>query len=914
MMDSQKITDNREIQKIADAVRVIAEGNNISDEKELINILEVVRPIYKISDGDFDKVMKVLIENMRLRMDTGAVIRWEEHKSWYLARTRDLKMRYTDRNLKYLSQHRHLNSKIVSSLDSITNDIIDGFGDPSSGPFKRRGLVIGDVQSGKTNTYTTLCCKAADVGYQVIVLLTGTLENLRKQTQDRLDEGFVGEESTRLLKKDKSGKKIGVGCIDPYVNTVVFTTSESDFRESNMVSLNLKIDSTKDTILLVVKKNKDILSNLYRWLEGKNASNGIIDKSLLMIDDEADNASINSGSDNITVINGLMRDILKLFTKTTYVGFTATPFANIFIDPESTDEMKGDDLFPRNFIYSLNPSDNYIGPTKLFGKDAEHSYMVRIINDAGECIPEKHPKDYQIKILPSSLKTAIRCFVLSCAIRDLRGDYSEHMSMLVNVSRFTEVQESIKVTIEQYIFNIKNSIQAFSKLPGSSALECLELKEIKDTWDEHYSDCGVSWNDVQWALDSATKTIQVRSVNQKNGAKNLNYKDNPDGLRLIAIGGNSLSRGLTLEGLCVSYFYRKSQTYDTLMQMGRWFGYRDGYEDLCRIWMSQNSIDWYEYISKATEELKMEIVCMQNNKKTPEEFGLLVRNDISGLYITARNKMRATVDKVIIKSVNGRLIDTEYVYVDKNRTSLNNIAVRSLISNLSKIDMKFSKNNYTSNIVCKNVPKKYILNLIENYQNPESNIIFDTEALLALIYDEKAELDYWDISIQHGDGDKVYVGELLIDCVKRARYDFRGNEVIRMSRGQLSSPNNTVEGIYDSHGNSDRKEIERLEAEFKKTRVGKSVSARAYLETSRRRPILIIYYMDINPVNDQNDPDLAKKKKTYAILEGERPIGLAVGFPKDVVSYNNDKYIIRYKANAVYSKLGNPDLDEEDME
>lgn len=853
-------------------------------------------------------------------MDVGTIIRWEDHKSWYLPRTRDLEMRYTERNLMYLSRHRHLNAKIVAVLDSVTNEIMDGCGDPSSGPFKRRGLVIGDVQSGKTNTYTTICCKAADVGYQVIVLLTGTLENLRRQTQERLDEGFVGEESTGLLKKNKSGKKIGVGSINPNINTVVFTTSESDFKESTMVSLNLKIESTKDTILLVVKKNKNILSNLYTWLEGKNASNGIIDKSLLMIDDEADNASINTSSDDVSAINGLMRDILKLFTKTTYVGFTATPFANIFIDPESTHDMRGDDLFPRHFIYSLSPADNYIGPTKLFGKDAEHSKMVQIINDAEECIPKKHTKDYQIKALPQSLKTAINCYIVSCAIRDLRGDTRAHMSMLVNVSRFTNVQESIKEVIEQYIFKIKNSIQAFSKLPEFKAMECNELKNLKDVWSTYYSKCGHTWNDIQWALDSAAKTIQIRSVNKNNGAKNLNYKDNPEGLRLIAIGGNSLSRGLTLEGLSMSYFYRRSQTYDTLMQMGRWFGYRDGYSDLCQVWMTASSASWYEYITLATEELKTEIEVMQNLKKTPDEFGLLVRNDISGLCITDRNKMRATVDKVIVKTVNGKLIDTEYVYVDKNRVHSNNSAVESLIAELGQAGKKFMKNNQTLNTVCKNVGKKFVLKLIREYQNPDNNIIFDSDAIINFIRDGNEELDYWDISIQYGEGDKTKIGELPIDCVKRARYDLRGSDVIRMSRGQLSSPNNTIEGIYDVDGNSDVKEIARLEAEFKKIRTGRngkepSVSARAYLDTPNRRPLMIIYFIDINPTRDSEDLDYNKKLGIYSKLEGERPIGLAVGFPRDIIDINNpdsDRFMIKYKANAVYGKLGNPDLDEEE--
>ena len=931
--------ENSTLECYANIIRQLVDNENTKEESRIIELVKGFRNIYNYSDDDSIKIQDKVIEMMKLHMDVGSMISWEEHKSWYPAKTRNLPMLYTERNLRYLGEYRHLNSEIVTTLDNITNEIMDGFGDPSSGPFKRRGLVIGDVQSGKTNTYTTLCCKAADVGYQVIILLTGTLENLRRQTQERLDEGFVGEDSNLLLKKAGS-KTIGVGNINSEVHVAVFTNVESDFKEQTMATMGLRIDAISDSVLLVVKKNKSILTNLYRWLDGKNSQNGIIDKSLLIIDDEADNASINTSSDNITVINGLMRNILKLFTKTTYVGFTATPFANIFIDPESTDEMKGDDLFPKHFIYSLNPASNYIGPTNLFGKGSDYPKMIKTIDDAEKYIPEKHDKDYQITLLPPSLEEAINSFVLSCAIRDIRGDLKKHMSMLVNISRFTNVQEGAKICIENYLFKLKNIIQAFSKLSESKALLCEELKNLKETWNAQYSDCEFKWIDVQYALDSAARSIQVKSINQKNGAKNLNYKDSPDGLRIIAIGGNSLSRGLTLEGLCVSYFYRKSQTYDTLMQMGRWFGYRDGYSDLCRIWMTNNSIEWYEYICTATEELKGEINVMQNTKKTPEEFGLLVRNDVSGLLITGRNKMRSTSDKLIVKSVNGKLIDTEHVFVDPTNVTSNYDAINKMITELKIAGYSYHLNKLTNNLVWNEVPKSYILDLIRNYKNPNSNVIFDTESLINFIDNtDKTELKYWDISIQHGNSKKsTDFNDIHLDNSSiRSKYTLKSNEtVIRMIHGQLSSPNNTVEGIYKPKKNNneyetDEDEKERLEKAYKETHKGKDgkepgVSVKTYLNTTDRRPLLIIYILDISPSEitpDEND--YKKKKEDYDkkinicnnLGKNHLPIGLAVGFPQAAIDPNDpdsEKYIIKYKANAVYSRIGNPDLDEEEIE
>lgn len=236
----------------------------------------------------------------------------------------------------------------------VTDDTLGLHGDPArANSWERRGLVMGDVQSGKTATYTALTCKAADAGYRLIILLTGTLENLRRQTQERLDAGFVGLDSSGLLTRERRKIEVGVGEIDRRRMAMVFTSRLRDFNTILVNQLNLRIRDMAEPILLVVKKNKRILENLENWLRAYNAGESdVIDTPLLLIDDEADNASVNTRSEaqNPTAINERIRALLRLFTRNNYVGFTATPFANIFIDSDTEDEMRGNDLFPRDFI------------------------------------------------------------------------------------------------------------------------------------------------------------------------------------------------------------------------------------------------------------------------------------------------------------------------------------------------------------------------------------------------------------------------------------------------------------------------------------------------------------------------------------------------------------------------------------
>jgi hypothetical protein len=534
----------------------------------------------------------------------------------------------------------------------------------------------------------------------MVVLLAGTLENVRRQTQERLDEAFVGLDSRDFLARDQLKHKthIGVGHIDSQRDGIVFTSRDKDFRAAIASALSISLNSVKEPVLVVAKKHKGVLSNLSTWLRTMNADRqGHIDLPLLLIDDEADNASINTRKDptETTAINKGIRDLLALFTRSSYVGFTATPFANIFIDPLSSNAMIGDDLFPRDFIHLLEPPTNYVGMNSLFppidpenpdlGEAEAWEAGIRTIEDSDTWLPVDHKIDVVLgSELPDSLKDALRQFLITCALRDLRvkegvegHEKGIHRSMLVNVSRFTAIQNQLADQLHVELERIRQQVRLFGKLkPSEAEKNSTEIALLKQTFDADFSQRQFSWGNVLAVLLDAIAPIRVQPVNQKSGAASLDYSaaKEPPGVRVIAVGGNSLSRGLTLEGLCVSYFLRNSKAYDTLLQMSRWFGYRNGYQDLCRVWLAADAEGWYRHVADATNELKRDFARMRRQRATPAEFGLRVRTHPDTLLITARNKMATginVVDEVRDISLAGRGIETARLYADANRNQDN---------------------------------------------------------------------------------------------------------------------------------------------------------------------------------------------------------------------------------------------------
>ena len=268
-------------------------------EEELLGACAFIRGMIPVSDKESDLVVKKLQAALDVAMDVGVVIA-KEYEPWLKARKDQIDFYYWDRYVLYLEEDLHRPSSIVSKIDEVSDKIVDLAGDPKAkSGLQRRGLIIGDVQSGKTANYIAVMNKAADVGFKVIILLTGTVESLRRQTQERVDEGFIGRSSKEYLRRNGKTVQKGVGRKDSSRFATGFTTEASDFKTSTVRSMNASLKNMSEPVVFVLKKNARTLQNLIDWLKDYNANNkGVIDLPLLLIDDEADNASINTRADN----------------------------------------------------------------------------------------------------------------------------------------------------------------------------------------------------------------------------------------------------------------------------------------------------------------------------------------------------------------------------------------------------------------------------------------------------------------------------------------------------------------------------------------------------------------------------------------------------------------------------------------
>jgi len=549
------------------------------------------------SEVDIQDIIKKLEERFDIRMTLGTLFASEDYRPWLDEMRGEIEWYYWSRYKRLLAK-KGFPPLVINTIHEDTDRILNPLENPKKNTsWLRKGLVVGHVQSGKTANYTGLICKAADAGYRLIIVLAGISNSLRNQTQERIDEGFVGIETAKLgdnLPLQRILKGVGELNSDRLPNS--FTTRYRDF-DRTFAQTRGTIANSNHPFILVIKKNVNSFNNLIAWLKNNNLN--LAQYPFLLVDDEADHASINTNKPELdpTTINKKINELLSLFAKSTYVGYTATPFANVFIDPGPHD------IFPEDFIYSLNTPDNYVGSEEIFGSDSSQD-IVRETDDYEDYLPLRHKKNLNPSVIPPSLKEAIIVFILACVGRVLRGQTDKNNSMLINISVFKKVHHPVKLLVREYLDGLREAIQNHFALTEYEALKNPLLKQIKDVWSKEFSNLEFDWKDFQPLLKATANRISVIEINSSS-TDSLSYESEqyPNGRNVIAIGGYSLSRGLTLEGLTVSYILRNTQMYDTLMQMGRWFGYRDGYADLCRVYMHPEAVSWYSHISSVTEEL-----------------------------------------------------------------------------------------------------------------------------------------------------------------------------------------------------------------------------------------------------------------------------------------------------------------------
>lgn len=495
----------------------------------------------------------------------------------------------------------------------------------SQSEFQCRGLVVGYVQSGKTANFTAVAARAADVGYRLIIVLSGIHDSLRNQTQKRLNTELV----------------------DVGTNWTTLTTETEDFHLPAVANGF----AGAGTVLVVAKKIAPILRRLNQWilaLEGQMANIPV-----LMIDDEADQASINTkgnrkdpsvdddsditpDTSDPSVTNGLIRDTLRRIPRSTYIAYTATPFANVLIDPDAVDSEVGIDLFPKDFVVQLPRPDTYTGTEELFGPTSIGRDVMRVVpdNDVRALKPKRRKKRDLLVVedeicLPQSLCDAVLVFAAASAIRMLRGQVARPNTMLVHVSQLQADQKRIGDSIGRQIKAWRDHDRI---VPGS-------LNKMLESALDDLGDINLPADRDAVLFEAAVNLsrMQVVVLNSTTGEE-LDYDVRPD-RQLIAVGGNRLSRGLTLEGLTIAYFLRTTSMADSLLQMARWYGFRVGYEDLIRIWTTEVIAQWFVELALVEESLRDSITALNKAGLRPTEMALRIRAH-SDLLLTSKNKSR----------------------------------------------------------------------------------------------------------------------------------------------------------------------------------------------------------------------------------------------------------------------------------
>lgn len=870
------------IEKLIDDVALVLENIVPPTEDTLFEIVKAQASVLKIlgenfSDEEIVQSVRVLQSRFVHRMPMGALFESEDYKPWLHERQGDIEWYYWERYRKHLAVTKGFSPHVIRTLDDTTYKILDRLENPlKEGKWARRGMVVGHVQSGKTANYTGLICKAADAGYQVIIVLAGVLSSLRNQTQERLDSDFAGF-CTRM-RAFIGASKFGAEMRRP----VCLTSSRADFTVGGANNVAMGLEAINEPMLFVLKKNKSILENLHNWLSEHNRHN-LRRFSMLLIDDEADHASINTNNDSSdpTAINKAIRTLLSLFDRSSFVGYTATPFANIFIDPESEDEMlNGEvygDLFPRDFILSLDPPDNYVGPHRLFTDDADID-SIRTVDDNEDFLPVKHKIDFKPETLPDSLVKAINCFVLARAIRLFRGQDGKHHSMMINVSRFKGVQNWLKGIVSDHVKVMRQALGNYGALDPEQALKNGVIHGLYLTWAEEYADAGCTWEEIQAFLKKSVDPIEVISVN--SGSQDiLDYSSlqYPNGRSVIAVGGLGLSRGLTLEGLMISYFLRNSIMYDTLMQMGRWFGYRDDYADVCRIFMTDAAAGWYAHIAESTEELRNDFRSMEKAKLTPKEFGLRVRSHPTALIVTARNKMRSGRNIPVNISLDGRLAETSLIYSDPEYLAYNmDVLTGTISSAMTHVDAETIKLGY----LWREVPSTVVQAAIMNYRNHPANMLTYPEPLVEHLRKLSSEgMEKCDIllrSVSEKTADKISICNFEVWLPERNVAVFDDTK-IEFSKRRVASKGDENAGISDD-------EIKRIKKQYG----GKNMPDRVYRKYRRDHglpPLFMINFVKA----------IGKTNGRGAVVPC-----FSLSFPGDPGSSRRPEWTVQYSVNAVW--------------
>lgn len=668
-------------------------------------------------DPHSDEIEELITDKfLTIEVDKPKVFEAEGYFPWLQDERKNIRWNFYDRYEKYLLEYKKWKPKAIADLKKSSDIILDHMANPKSDKlFDKKGLVIGDIQSGKTANYTAVINKAIDAGYKIVIVFAGLTRDLRNQTQNRLDSEVLGYET----KTHGKGNNIGVGLINPLnIEGLTYADEKKDFGDMKKFFSVHTLDKDVKPIVAIVKKNKSVLEHLDRFLTQSQSScytDGKLDIPVLIIDDEVDQASVDTKDaddvENASAINKMIRTILSHLNRYSYVGYTATPFANVFVNPDR------DDIYPKDFILCLPTNEDYCGIKEYFGVDAldenddssdhVHDLFVKI-SDYKDLFSTADKIDVQTSadFLNKSLKDAIMSFIIASSVKKSRG-IEGFNSMLIHIARFKNPSTTLKPLVSNYIDELYNKLKYFYDKT---------IPAYKKFWEENFApvserrlgaDFHDNWESIKNFLMPTIESIQL-NIKVVNGDSEdlLDYSSTKTG-DYIVIGGDKLSRGLTLEGLVVSYYYRKSQAYDSLLQMGRWFGYRRGWIDVCRVFTTVRFMNDFITVGKVLQRFKADVQEMYDMHLNPREVGQRIMYS-PNLIPTARNKMKSTTRiKVSFSGGVQQVITFDRKFRDDNLTLTNNF-----VASLGKGEVRPNRK-----VVFRHVSPETILDYLRKYKD-----------------------------------------------------------------------------------------------------------------------------------------------------------------------------------------------------
>lgn len=740
----------------------------------------------------------------------------------------------------------------LDTLDEASSKVIAYTHSPALRTFSTKGLVVGYVQSGKTTNFTAVIAKAADVGYRLIIVLSGVHNGLRRQTQERLQQ--------QLLARQPGG-------------WFPLTTAELDFQTQTANAQAYLEQRGTGTVICVVKKHQRVLNKLRRWLGPAARSGALSNVPVLVVDDEADQASVATPK-----INPEIRGLLDLFPKRTYIGYTATPFANVLIDPSA------DDLYPETFILNLPPPPSgYFGTENVFGRDVVEGDkegaeldgydMVRIVPTDTVDTLRPRGRDASHGFVPEitkELREAVYYFWLATAARRYRGDYG-HSTMLVHMSMKTSVHEAYREPLDE----IKRTVLASLKHRNEAT-----VGQLRDIWQreaelvtaETFNNIPVTFDQILSELQPVVESSRVVLDNYRSRER-LDYSSGP--VVAIAVGGNTLSRGLTLEGLVVSFFVRAAKTYDTLLQMGRWFGFRGGYEDLPRIWMTDQLKSWFRHLATVEHEIRLDIERYEEQNLSPRDVGVRIRTH-PVLNVTA--KMGAA--RIAYASYGGRRVQTRYFreedadWLDRNLNAARRLATEAVA------DGAQLRQREAGRFLLRNVDVRHVLAFLDGYTVHEDSPDLDPRLVCAYIEKENRKqpqsLLTWNVAIMGspaGDGEVLeFAPEIKPGLINRSKLKDTGG-----AKADIKTLMSKEDRVFD---------LDISPAEARRISEGTLVDMRNADPISSTRGLLLLY-----PIRRDSEPDPQNREMRVALAAKRHVIGMALVFPGNAEDSVENSYV-----------------------